>query len=256
MGKYIIALYTGTGNTLYIAKQFKGAEIHFISEFLSGEYKLDENTEKLGIFFPVYHGGYPYPIEVFVKDILGKRDNSKLEYLFLINTEANNSSHANYNLERLLMQNGLGVSYSASVKFPSADIKKHHKSLSEMKTLAEVNKRTMKIERIVEDVKKEEIKIPKYSPFSHISNGLSKRFNKPTKVTDLRVTDKCNACHVCYRLCPTDNIAIENGKALFKEACIKCYACYHRCPERAISYKKKIIGQYAGLVDTEELFRR
>lgn len=256
MGKFVIALYTGTGNTLYIAKHFEGAEIHFISEFISGEYTLPDDTEKLGILFPVYNGGYPYPIELFVNTILGKRDNSKLEYLFLINTSSTNTSPVNYNLERLLLANGISVSYASSLKFPSADLKKHHKPLSEMKTLAEANKRITKIERIVEDIANKEIRLPKYSPLSYISNAIARKYNKPTKVTDMTISDKCNGCMVCYRICPTGNIVVENGKARFQQECIKCYACYHKCPEKAISYKKKTIGQYAGLVETEELFRR
>ena len=256
MGRYIIALYTGTGNTLYIAKQFPNAEIHFISEFLSGEFELPEDTEKLGIFFPVYHGGYPYPVELFVEEILGKRNNSSLEYLFLLNTSSGKCIAANYNLERLLLANGVGVSYSASLKFPSANLKKQHKQLSEMKTLAEVNKRAVQIEKILEDVENKEIKLAKFVPFSRLLNALSRHSNKPSKVKDLVVSDKCNECKICYRLCPTDNISFKDGKAIFKDACIECYACYHRCPEKAIEYKKKTIGQYLGLVDTKELFRR
>ena len=256
MGRFIIALYTGTGNTLYVAKQFPDAEIHFISEFISGEFVLPEDTETLGILFPVYHGSYPYPIDIFVQEILGKRDNSALEYLFVINTSSGRAFAANYNLERLLMSNGIGVSYAASLKFPSADLKKHQKSLSEMKTLAEVNKRSLQMERILDEVERREIRLSKYIPFSYLAGAFSKQFNKPGKVTDMIVSDKCNGCRFCYRICPTDNIVIDGGKAVFKDVCIRCYACYHRCPEKAIIYKKKTTGQYAGLVDTKELFRR
>ena len=256
MGKFIIALYTGTGNTLYVAKQFKNAEIHFISEFLSGQYVLLDDTETLGIMFPVYNQSYPYPVALFVKQVLSKRDNSALQYIFAINTSSGHSLGANYMLEKLLMDSGVALSYSTSLKFPSADLKKHHKSLSEMKTLAEVNKRALRIEKTINDIENKEIKISKYIPFSYIKELISNRTNKPKKVTDLAVSDKCTACEICYKICPTDNITIDNGKATFKDACIKCYACYHRCPEKAIIYKKKTTGQYIGLVDTKELFRR
>ena len=55
----IIALHTGTGNSLYLAKRIPDAEIHFIDEFLSGSYSLPEDTERLGIIFPVYCWGLP-----------------------------------------------------------------------------------------------------------------------------------------------------------------------------------------------------
>ena len=52
--KTVIALHTGTGNSLYIAKQIPDAEIHFVEEFLSGGYALPDDTERLGIIFPIY----------------------------------------------------------------------------------------------------------------------------------------------------------------------------------------------------------
>ena len=51
------------------------------------------------------------------------------------------------------------------------------------------------------------------------------------------------------------NITMENGKAVHHDRCISCYACYHRCPENAVFFPKAE-GQYKGLVETEELFRR
>ena len=256
MNKFIIALYTGTGNTLYVAKQFPDAEIHFIDEFLTGKYVLPEDTEKLGIFFPVYYGSYPYPVQEFVTKILKGRDNTKLEYLFLVNTAGRKSNIANYNLERLLFDAGLAVSYSASISFPSGYLKKHQKTLSEMKILAAANKRTAQIAHIVQETSNNELKIPKYVPGAFIANAISRRYNKPTKNSGLVVTDKCIGCQTCQKICPMDNIEIKNNKASFKDHCIHCYACYHRCPEKAISFKEKTSEQYLGLVETKELFRR
>ena len=47
----------------------------------------------------------------------------------------------------------------------------------------------------------------------------------------------------------------KDGKPVFGDKCVSCYACYHRCPEKALRYKN-IKGQYKGLVETKELFRR
>lgn len=256
MGKFIIALYTGTGNTLYVAKQFPDAEIHFMDEFLTGKYILPEDTEKLGIFFPVYYGSYPYPVQEFVTKILKGRDNTKLEYLFLINTAGRKSNITNYNLEHLLFDAGLGVSYAASISFPSGYLGRHQKTLSEMKILAAANKRTTQIARIIQETSNNELRIPKYVPGAFLVHLISKHHNKPTANSGLVVTDKCSGCQTCLKICPMDNIEIVNNIASFKDHCIHCYACYHRCPEKAISYKNKTACQYLGLVETKELFRR
>ena len=65
--KTIIALHTGTGNSLYIAKRIPDAEIHRMGDFLSGRYELPEDTERLGIVFPVYCWGLPYPVRRFIR---------------------------------------------------------------------------------------------------------------------------------------------------------------------------------------------
>lgn len=256
MGKFVIALYTGTGNTLYVAKQFPEAEFHFISEFLSGEYILPEDTDKLGILYPVYNGGYPYPVASFVENILALRDNSALEYLFLINTAGRKNETANYNLERLLMSKGIGVSYAASLSFPSGYLKNHQKALSEMKTLAAANKRAVQLTNIVKDIENREMKLPGYRPFSRIIDIISKNMNRPCKSNGLTISEKCNGCGICYHICPMENILIKDGKASYQDICIHCYACFHHCPEKAIIYKKKTSGQYSGLVETKELYRR
>lgn len=256
MGTFVIALQTGTGNTLYVAKQFPNAKIYFISDILSGKETLPDDMDKLGIFFPIYHKSYPYLVEQFVQNVLGKRDNSKLEYLFAINTGAKKNRCANYNLERVLFNNGLGLSYAASLSFPDANLKHNSKPLSEMKTLAAANKRTLQLENIINETENREIKIPKYVPLAFFVNIFAKNLNAPSKINTLKVTDKCTGCDICSRICPAENIEIKDGKAVLGENCLHCYACYHRCPEKAIKYKKKDIGQYSGLVETKELFRR
>lgn len=256
MGNFIIALYTGTGNTLYVAKQFPGAQIYFIDDLLSGKKTLLDDMDKLGIFFPVYYGSYPPMVEKFVQNILGRRDNTKLEYLFVVNTAFKSNRVANYSLERVLFNNGLGLSYAASLRFPSANLKHNKKQLSEMKTLAAANQKEIQIENIVKETENREIKIPKYVPFAFFVNMIAKNRNTPSKQTGLTISEQCNGCGICAKICPMGNISIREGKASYGDCCTRCYACYHRCPEKAIVYKKKTIGQYSGLVDTKELYRR
>lgn len=56
---------------------------------------------------------------------------------------------------------------------------------------------------------------------------------------DFRVTENCNNCQKCIRLCPVGNIKPENGRVVFGDNCVACLSCYHRCPEKAIVYLNK-----------------
>jgi len=51
------------------------------------------------------------------------------------------------------------------------------------------------------------------------------------------VDEKCNACGVCKKICPSNNIQISNdGKHTWKNNCQACYGCFHWCPNSAIQY--------------------
>lgn len=74
--------------------------------------------------------------------------------------------------------------------------------------------------------------------------GVNSR-KRRTKMKEFVVTEDCNQCGICVRLCPTCNIEIIDGQVVIHgEACAACYACLHWCPKAAVkldvaSLKKK-----------------
>ena len=47
--------------------------------------------------------------------------------------------------------------------------------------------------------------------------------------------DRCTGCGACVQVCPTEAIALVEGKArVDEEICIGCGACADECPENAI----------------------
>ena len=55
--------------------------------------------------------------------------------------------------------------------------------------------------------------------------------------------DACTGCGQCARLCPTNNITIQNGRPVWGGSCTHCMACICRCPAEAIEYGKKSVGK-------------
>jgi len=49
-----------------------------------------------------------------------------------------------------------------------------------------------------------------------------------------RVSDACDGCGTCARVCPVQNIALADGKPAWLHRCENCLACYNLCPRRAI----------------------
>ncbi|MBQ0071416.1 MAG: EFR1 family ferrodoxin [Spirochaetales bacterium] len=256
MGKTTIAYFSATGNTLYVAKRVKDAELVSIDAINNGDAVIPEDTDRLGIFTPVHAFGLPLPVRVFIRKYLASRNNDNIGYIFHVNTNGGMPTTEPWIMEKELQEIGLGLSYTASIKMPdgylpflksSPDVNRTR----EMKAEAEA-----KIQRVLEDIEKEEIELPKRIPFSILMRKLSLKANQIHPVdSKMAITKECIGCGVCTRICPMDNIVIENGKALYGDRCISCFACYHRCPTGAITYGK-VIGQYQGIVETKELFKR
>ena len=55
--------------------------------------------------------------------------------------------------------------------------------------------------------------------------------------------DTCTSCGQCAKLCPTNNITIQNGRPVWGGDCTHCMACICHCPTEAIEYGKKSVGK-------------
>ncbi|MCC0691731.1 EFR1 family ferrodoxin [Clostridioides sp. ZZV14-6387] len=51
------------------------------------------------------------------------------------------------------------------------------------------------------------------------------------------VEDSCIECGICSKVCPVNNIDIEEGRPRFLHNCEHCLACVHWCPKQAIQWK-------------------
>ena len=57
------------------------------------------------------------------------------------------------------------------------------------------------------------------------------------------VSEACNGCGKCVKLCPVNNIKMHLGKPQFSDNCMGCYGCIHKCPEKAINLGKRTEGK-------------
>ncbi|HEY3423055.1 MAG TPA: EFR1 family ferrodoxin, partial [Methanocellaceae archaeon] len=99
------------------------------------------------------------------------------------------------------------------------------------------------LKEIIETVKRQETtgfeSLP--APLSTIGEGLmvtyvGKIYRFPKK---FNVTDVCNACGTCVKVCPVGNITLINKKVIWADNCTHCMACFHWCPKTAIQIGSK-----------------
>ena len=55
--------------------------------------------------------------------------------------------------------------------------------------------------------------------------------------------EKCIGCGKCEKLCPLNNITLQNARPVWGTNCTQCMACICYCPTRAIEYGKKSAGK-------------
>ena len=63
------------------------------------------------------------------------------------------------------------------------------------------------------------------------------------KADAFQADDKCVGCGKCEKICPLNNIKLENGKPVWGKNCTHCMACICHCPTEAIEYGKKSVGK-------------
>lgn len=49
-------------------------------------------------------------------------------------------------------------------------------------------------------------------------------------------TEQCISCGLCEKVCPLNNVHLENGRPVWGKECTHCMACICRCPKEAIEY--------------------
>jgi ferredoxin len=49
--------------------------------------------------------------------------------------------------------------------------------------------------------------------------------------------ENCSSCGACQKICPVDNIELQEGRPVWGSDCQFCLACIHYCPREAIQWK-------------------
>ncbi|MDX9984558.1 EFR1 family ferrodoxin [Sphaerochaeta sp.] len=247
--KTTLICFSGTGNSYYIAKRLASElgdnQILMIPHLMQNqEFEL---TEQVGFVFPVYKGFPPNLVTHFIQEVFAKQDLSPIKYLFQVATRYMFQAYTFQAMDVVLKEAGALTSYVNHVVMPDGYV-----PLLSAPTEAKIDelytKADRKIAQIAEDVKQEQIKLPFRPPFSRLAiNHFMVPIHRSFMDTalDFSVTDACISCGLCYRMCPSFNIEMVDGKPEFDRACTGCLGCYHRCPAQAIVFKQKVkSGRY------------
>jgi len=242
--KTTIYYFSGTGNSLYVAKEVKkeieNSSLVPISKELSNDHVIA--SDRVGFVFPLHGLGLPVILPKFLKIL----DLSKTEYLFaIVSRGAKESWGALNSLNKLLKKKRKTLSAGFYVNMPVNYIIKHnvisHKRQKEL-----FNEADKKINTIIDTIK-EHKKTVEYENFkarliSTIYHSLFYRFINLSDI-NFYAQNNCSSCGICEQVCPSNNITLENGKPKWHHRCFRCLACINLCPEACIQHGKKTISR-------------
>lgn len=247
--RYGIVFFSGTGNTKFVAKQFKknleqkGHKVTLIDISENKEFKDEYEAYIFG--GPLYAGMITDVLEKFamsnIKD--GKR---RKVMVFSTQASSNNkgTDYLAYYLERMnfdvireeIITMPNNYYFSRFKKAKATDIQKLKKDcMKNSKNIINLFLKNAEKRNETSD-SKVAFKMWFYNKFKK----LSKKWARKKLSVDMK---KCIKCKKCELGCITKNIKVED-EVLFGDKCISCRKCLNLCPTNSFLYNKKAINQY------------
>ena len=237
MSKNIIFVFSGTGNSLKVAKdianELNECEIVSMGNFMN--YNLKGGYDTIGFIYPTFFRGEPKKVNEFITML--NLQNNRDAYYFAITTCGRYEGNALIHIKHLLKRKNVTLNYAKMI-----DMFSNYVIAYDMRDTAE--EETKQSEKdlvpIIKSIKnKETNKLPITEPFQEIAYRLLIKL-PPNMDKNYNISDACIKCGICKKVCPVNNIDLdESGKPYFKHKCEQCVACIQFCPTHAINYKDK-----------------
>lgn len=227
--KSVIYWFSGTGNSLYAAKQLSGAlgDMSLIqitdeapTEAVGGEGVM------VGFVFPSYYLHMPRAVRTFVE----KLEIMPGTYIFSIVTMGSVGHGSITALNTALKKKGLRLSYGKGIKMPDNYVLLYNPSdPGKCEKRLDKNDETLRCYAAEIAARKKSVtKLPL------VLNTMYK--NIESLDVKFIAKDNCTSCGLCEKICPVRNIKMTDGKPEWLHRCEHCVACISWCPARAIEY--------------------
>ena len=241
----MILYFTGTGNSRYIAHKIAsatGEDIVSINEKIKEKDKSSVKTDGRLIFItPTYAWRIPKVVENWISEV-DFHGAEKAWFVMNCGSEIGNAEKYN---ARLCADKGFTYMGTAQVVMPENYI-----AMFDAPGEAEAKEIIAKADPVIDSIP-EILKAGKSFPpprnnmydrfMSRIVNPLFYTFS--VKTNAFKADEKCVGCGRCVKLCPLNNIRLENGRPIWGKDCTHCMACISYCPTKAIEYGKKSVGK-------------
>lgn len=240
--------FSGTGNSRHCVERFlqecSGEARAFPIEDGETAEQVCKNDE-IVFGYPVQYSAVPKIVRDY---ICGHKDLWKGKKIFVIATMGAFSGDGAGILARLLESYGAVITGGLHLKMPDSicDEKVLKRSMEKNRKL--VADAEMKIRKAAEAYKSGNPPREGIGIWCRMAGafgqrlyfgGKTKRYFDKVKIN----TEKCVGCGKCERLCPMDNLFMEDGKSKSRGKCTLCYRCANHCPVQAITLLGKKVTE-------------
>jgi len=230
--KRLVFYFTGSGNSLYVAKHLTATPIS-IPQVLQGS-KFEFEADEIGFVFPDYQGKAPSIVQEFAQKV-----KLKANYMFSVIT---------YGLDNVLVTE-LWAEYAAQygMKFNyinvvlMQDVYLTMFDQDQQRTLYDQKDEEGQIAKVVEDIDSRREWIYEISPEAHqrgemMMQMVSRMPIYPITSQALLKVDRdlCVGCGTCVKVCPKKCYSFGNNGVTNTGDCAYCLACANNCPQKAI----------------------
>jgi ferredoxin/flavodoxin len=246
----VIYYFSGTGNSLYVAKDIAAATSGTLIPIASliKQEAVNPDADVIGVVYPVYYGDLPK----IIREFAAKLENIGDKYIFAVCTFGGSAGDSLKTLRSIINSRGGRLSATYAIHMPQNAFykfwEKHEplyrnwrKKIRKVAGNTAARKRGAFFSNYLFDIIFKAIQVyvePKYKPAFIKLSGASPELSLDELIrlndTSFSVTDKCTGCGLCVKVCPVDNIELVEKKPVWRHKCQNCLACYNFCPVKAI----------------------